>query len=377
MSAPASVVKTKVKSRYGLQLAVWGFIVVALWWWPDESKSKFTDSEKYLELSAMDVVTVKAARLANDIAITGTLNPGQQTILNARVAGEIKAIGVREGQAVRAGQTLVVQDDRDLTARLQQADASLATAKAEAALAKQRLDQTKPLFDQQYASANDLANAERQLDIKKAQVKSAEVSLSQARQQLADMVVRAPFNGVIAERLVDSGQSVQANAPLLKIVDLSQLELVAQVAASEVSAIQVGQMVHFSADGFDNKLFAGRISRINPVARNGSRRVDVYAVVDNSQGLLRAGLFAKGTIQDSHAVAGVAVPFSAIQERAGKQHVHVIRDNRLVMQEVGLGRRDENRSLVLVSGVKAGERVLLLPPLPGNEGRMVRMKTSR
>lgn len=373
MPAPLS----KIRNSYGAQVALWSFIFVALWWWPDESKSKFTDSEKYLELSSVDVVTVKAARLANDIAITGTLNPSQQTILNARVAGEVRNMAVREGQAVKAGQVLVVQDDRDLTARLEQADASLATAKAEAALAKQRLDQTKPLFQQQYASANDLANAERQLDIRRAQVKSAEVSLNQARQQLADMVVRAPFSGVISERLVDSGQSVQANAPLLKIVDLSQLELVAQVAATEVSSIQVGQVVHFSADGFDGKVFAGRISRINPVARNGSRRVDVYAVVDNSQSLLRAGLFAKGFVQDNHAVAGVAVPFSSVQERQGVNHVHVIRDNRLTLQAVKLGRRDEGKGMVLVDGLKAGERVLLLPPLPGNEGRIVRMKEVR
>jgi RND family efflux transporter MFP subunit len=301
----------------------------------------------------------------------------RQTILNAHVAGEIKAIGVREGQSVQAGQVLLTQDDRDLTARLQQAEASLLTARAEAALTQQNLERIKPLQQKEYASATELANAEKQVDIRNAQVKSAEVSVSQARQQLADMVVRAPFAGVISERLVDTGQSVAPNTPVLKIVDLSQVELVAQVAATEVTAIHVGQLVYFTADGYADKTFVGRITRINPVARSGSRRVDVYALVNNNLGLLRAGLFAKGDIRDENAVSGVSVPFSSVQDYQGKSQVHVIRDNRLAAQQVVLGRRDEAKGMVLVKGLQQGERVLLLPPLPNNEGRVVHIKGAR
>ena len=139
--------------------------------------------EKFLELNPSDIVSVKSARVANDIHVTGTLAPVRQTILNARVAGEIKAIAVREGQSVSAGQVLLAQDDRDLNARLQQAQASLATAKAEAALVIQNLERIKPLQQKEYASATELANAEKQVDIRQAQVKSAEVSVQQARQQ--------------------------------------------------------------------------------------------------------------------------------------------------------------------------------------------------
>lgn len=363
--------------QYKGQLALWGVILLALWWWPDESTSKFTESEPYLELSSSDVVTVKTARLAHDVSVTGSIMPVRQTILNARVAGEIKQINVREGQSVNAGQVLVLQDDRDLVARVQQADAALLTAKAELALAQQNLDRIKPLQQQNYVSANDIATAERQLDIRQAQAKSAQVSFAQAKQQLADMAVRAPFSGVVSERLVNVGQSVAPNSPLLTLVDLSQVELVAQVAATDVSAIHVGQIVYFNADGFDDQTFAGRITRINPVAKAGSRRVDVYAIVNNQKGLLRGGLFAKGYVRDDNAQQGVAVPFSSLQEKQGKHQVHVVRDNRLVAQAVSVGRRDENTSMVLVTGLKEGERVLLLPPLPNTEGRVVRMKEVR
>jgi RND family efflux transporter MFP subunit len=375
-SAPSVPTSTAQKRGFAFTALLWA-IILTVWWWPDESRSKMGVEEKFLELSPADIVTVQSVRFSNDIHVTGTIVPVRQTILNARVAGEIKAIGVREGQSVRAGQVLLTQDDRDLTARFQQAEASLLTARAEAALTQQNLERIKPLQQKEYASATELANAEKQVDIRNAQVKSAEVSVLQARQQLADMVVRAPFAGVISERLVDTGQSVAPNTPVLKIVDLSQVELVAQVAATEVTAIHVGQLLYFTADGYADKTFVGRITRINPVARGGSRRVDVYALVNNNLGLLRAGLFAKGEIRDDNAVAGVSVPFSSVQDNKGKSQVHVIRDNRLAAQEVILGRRDEAKGVVLVKGLQQGERVLLLPPLPNNEGRVVHIKGGR
>ncbi len=360
-----------------VQMSLWAFIFAVLWWWPDDSRSKMNAEEKYLELSPSDIATAVNTRIAHDIAITGTLSPVRQTILNARVTGEINAIAVREGQSVKAGQVLLSQDSRDLRARLQQAEASLQSAKAELSLSQQNLERMRPLRKQDYVSDNDLVNGEKQVDIRLAQVKSAEASVTQMRQQLADVVIRAPFAGVIAERMVDTGQSVAPNTPVLKIVDLSQVELVAQVASTDVSAIRVGQNVSFTADGFGYQNFTGRITRINPVARAGSRRVDVYILVDNVGGELRGGLFAKGVISDGNALAGVAVPFSSVQESEGKIQVHVIRDHRLTAQIVTLGRRDEAHGLVLVKGIEEGARVLLLPPLPGNEGRMVRMKGVR
>lgn len=372
-----SATKKVASEKPSIQLIIWVFVAAALWWWPDDSRSKMNAEEKYLELSPADVVTAKTVRLAKDFYVTGTLAPIRQTILNARVSGQVNVIAVREGQAVTKGQVLLSQDNRELRARLQQAEASLSTAKAELALVQQNLARIRPLQKEDYISAHDVTNAEKQVDIRLAQVQSAQVAVAQAHQQLTDVVVKAPFAGVISERLVDIGQSVAPNTPVLKVVDLSQVELIAQVAATEVSAIVVGQKLNFTADGFGDELFTGVITRINPVANANSRRVDVYAVVDNSEGLLRAGLFAKGYIADNQVMTGVSVPFSAIQERQGKKLVHVIRDHRLAAQTVTLGRRDEARGVVLVDGLADGARVLLLPPLPSNEGRMVRIKGAR
>ncbi|HEX5359836.1 MAG TPA: efflux RND transporter periplasmic adaptor subunit, partial [Fluviicoccus sp.] len=274
-----------------------GLAVALVAWWPQESRSKMSPTVQPLQLTGADLAVVREVRLAQDIAITGALNPLHQAVLNARTGGEVMMVAARAGETVRAGQVIASLDTRDLKLRAMQAEATLQGNRAEALMAKDKLDRMRPLREQNYVSDNDVSNAQRQVEIRNAQVRAAEASLGQIRQQMADAVVRAPFDGRIAERLVEPGQSVAPGTPMLKIVDLGLMELEAMVADADMTAIRTGQVVNFQVDGFPGKTFAGRVARINPVARAGSRRVPVYVQVNNQDGLLRAGVFAKGVVR--------------------------------------------------------------------------------
>ncbi|MCB1674640.1 MAG: hypothetical protein KDI00_08220, partial [Pseudomonadales bacterium] len=81
--------------QYKGQIGLWAMVLAVLWWWPEESTSKYSSSEPFIELSSVDVVTVQQTRIAHDIAVTGTIAPVRQTILNARVLGEVKQVSVR------------------------------------------------------------------------------------------------------------------------------------------------------------------------------------------------------------------------------------------------------------------------------------------
>ncbi len=365
--------KIRIPQRWG-QFGLIGVAVVLALAWPRESRSRPTPPVQPLLLAAEDVQMVKQERLADDIEITGTLNPVRQAVLNARTGGEVLAVGARAGDAVQAGQLVVSLDTRDLRLRVQQAEASLAAARAQMALAQQQRDRAQPLRDSHYVSDSELSNAERQVDIRAADVSAAEASLAQARQQLADAAVRAPFAARVSERLVEPGQSVPPGSPLLRLVDLSVLELEAQVPATALAALKTGQVVSFSVDGYGDRQFAGRISRINPVAQAASRRIPVYVQVDNRDGLLRAGLFAKGTIRDDSAHSGLSVPATALQpDGQGGWRVHTLQDGHLQARPVTVALRDESRDVALVSGLRAGDRVLVQPPQPGNEGKPFRL----
>lgn len=354
-----------------------GLAVALVAWWPQESRSKMTPTVQPLQLSAADFVVVQEMRLGRDIAVTGTLNPLHQAVLNARTGGEVMMVAARAGETVRAGQVIASMDTRDLKLRALQAEATMQGNRAEALMAQQKLERMRPLREQNYVSDNEISNAERQLEIRNAQVGASAAALAQVRQQMADAVVRAPFDGRIAERLVEPGQSVAPGTPLLKIVDLRLMELEAMVPEADMTTIKPGQIVSFQVDGFPGRNFAGRIARINPVARTGSRRIPVYVQVNNQDGLLRAGVFAKGLVRDELARQGLAVPVSALQADGQSWRVHTVVDSHLQAQPVQVAMRNEERGLALVSGLRAGDRVLLAPPLPENEGKAVRLNGVR
>ena len=361
-----------------LKYGALGVTVAMVAWWPQESRSKSTAAVQALQLSAADITTVQTARLGQDVAVTGTLNPLHQAVLNARTGGEVVMVAARAGEAVAAGQVIASLDTRDLKLRALQAEATVEGNRAEALMARQKVERMRPLRAQNYVSDSEISNAERQVEIRIAQVRASEAALAQIRQQLADAVIRAPFNGRIAERLVEPGQTVAPGTPLLKIVDLDRMELEAMASATDMTLIHPGQVVNFQVDGFPDRQFAGRIVRINPVARSGSRRVPVYVQVDNREGLLRAGVFAKGVVHDDRAQHGLAVPMSALQASGQGWRVHTVINSHLEARQVRVAMRDEQRGVALISsGIKAGEQVLIVPPLPENEGKPVRLNEVR
>ncbi|RZU35400.1 nodulation-related efflux transporter subunit NolF [Fluviicoccus keumensis] len=365
--------KTYIPASW-LKYGAVGVAVALVAWWPQESRSKMTPAVQPLQLTGADLAVVKQVRLAQDVPVTGSLNPLHQAVLNARTGGEVMMVAARAGELVRAGQVLASLDTRDLKLRAMQAEASLQGNRAEALMAADKLERMRPLREQNYVSDNDVSNAQRQVEIRNAQVRASEASLAQIRQQMADAVVRAPFDGRVAERLVEPGQSVAPGTPMLKVVDLGLMELEAMVPDADMTAIHTGQVVNFEVDGFPGKTFAGRIVRINPVARTGSRRVPVYVQVNNQDGLLRAGVFAKGLVRDDRAMQGLAVPVSSLQAVGAGWRVHAVANSHLEARNVKIAMRNDERGLALVTGnLNAGERVLLAPPLPENEGKAVRL----
>lgn len=327
--------------------------------WPSHSASSMAKQPAALELTETDVATVRFTRFEDEIPFSGTLMPVQQMLLNARVGGEVIDVPVREGEAVAAGAVLVRQDARDISARLQQAEAAVLSSRAEATVAIEQANKFRQLHRYNYYAKNDLENQETRVAMLEAQLRSNEAALRMAKKAQEDALMRAPFSGVVAERMVEPGQMVAPNAPLLRLVNLRELELAAQLPSADMARIHPGQHLKFSVDAYGAEEFTARVVRINPVAKVSNRKIMVYARVDNANMRLRGGLFAKGRLLSESAPAGLALPLTAIQKEGEQSAVMVIRQNHLVWQPVTLGARDVRTANVLISsGVTEGERVL-------------------
>ena len=113
------------------------------------------------------------------------------------------------------------------------------------------------------------------------------LEIDTVRISLDDAVIRAPFSGTIAKRLVQPGEKVSADSPVVAIVDLRQMLLEAAVPAAEIPSVRVGQGARFKVSGFGDREFAGQVQRINPVTVEGSRAITIYIAVENADRALK------------------------------------------------------------------------------------------
>ncbi|MFP5430733.1 MAG: efflux RND transporter periplasmic adaptor subunit, partial [Gammaproteobacteria bacterium] len=289
--------------------------------WPRASVSSVSRQVRAMELLPNDAVTVRMTRFDGEVPFTGTLMPVQQMLLNARVAGDVIDVPVREGETVEAGQVVLRQNNLDAASRLAQAEAAVQSSRAELDTAREQMKKFRILSQQNFFSRNDLEKAETQVAVYSSQLKANEAAVLMAKKSLNDAVLRAPFTGVVAERLVEPGQLVMPNTPLLRLVDLRSLELAIQLPSSEIARVHAGQTLTFSVDAFGDEKFKARVVRLNPLAKASNRRITVYAAVNNADLRLRGGLFAKGALVDEKAPAGLAVPLTAVQEKDGQPGV--------------------------------------------------------
>ena len=326
---------------------------------PDEAAASKAKVPVTLEFAASDVAKVELQELRLSVPITGNLQPFNQTVVKAKVAGEIKEVLVREGEAVKKGQVLARFDTVDLQARLDEKAANLEGARAQLSLAEKNQANNQSLLKQKFISQNAYDNTQSNFLVSQATLKSYQAQLDLARNALNDAVVYAPMDGSVAKRLVQAGEKVSPDTPLLAIVDLSRLELQAPVPASEIPKVRIGQEAIIRVEGHDRQTFRGRVERINPSSEAGSRSINVYVTIANPDRALRGGMFASGELMLSNSLPVPAIQSSAIRDENGVPFVFTLEDGRLAKRPVELGLRAEKDGLIEIrSGLPQGALVI-------------------
>jgi RND family efflux transporter MFP subunit len=311
------------------------------------------------ELAASDVATVPARALARQLPLSGSLAPLAQATVKSKVSGIVTDTAVQEGMQVAAGQVIAHIDAADQRARVAQQQATLNEASARLSLAKKNNANSAALLKQNYISQNAYDTTHNSVELAQAAVDAARAQLELARIALADTAIRAPLAGVVSKRFVQAGDKVSPDTPVFAIVDLRQMTLEASVPASDIPRVQVGQEVRFKVDGFDARDFGGKVARINPTAETGSRAMLVYVSVDNHDGLLRGGMFAKGGITIEKSAVNPLVPLAALRRDGARDVVYQVEGGKVVARPVELGLRNEDEGMAEVrSGVQAGALVV-------------------
>ncbi len=341
---------------------------------PEKSAKEVTGP---LELASADVARVELRALSRSLPLSGSLLPLVQTTVKAKVAGEVLDMAVREGQSVKRGDLLAHIDIKNLKAQYDSQAAALEKARADLSIAKTNLDNNRVMLEQHFISKNAFDSASSTYEAAAASVRAAEAQARLAQIGLDDAVVRAPISGIVSKRMAQPGEKVSPDSPLLAIVDLSRLELEALAPASEVPAVKVGQRGHFHVSGYGDRMFEGRVERINPTTEEGSRSIKLYLAVDNTDGALRGGMFAQGELVLDKTAPEPAIPVAAVRSDGGVTYVLAVEDGKLVRHTVTLGLHTQDESLVEVrEGLQTGDEIIVAKIDALKAGTIVVMKAS-
>lgn len=314
-----------------------------------------------IEFAPTDLITLAPGPLSRAIPITGTLRPLSQTLVKAKVAGELQELRVREGETVRKGQLLGRIDLAEYQVRVTERQAQLGAAESQVAQARRTLDNSLALQAKNFISQSALDTARSGWEVAVGNRDAAAALLALARKALSDAALTAPIDGVVAERFAQPGEKLPVDGRVLSIVDLSRMEIEAPVPASDIGRVQLGQAVELSIEGVTARQ-VGRISRIAPGTQTGTRSVPVYIALDNRDPAVRAGLFAQGRLTVDTRTGVISVPAAAIRDAGARTFVYLISQDQLVEREVKTGLRDDSHPggdrIEIVSGLSAGDRIV-------------------
>ena len=316
----------------------------------------------------------RSGSLPGVVTASGELDAVERVNVSPKRQGQLRELLVDEGDRVEEGQPIAVMDSGDLRDRLEELLANLRSAQAELERSRSELARNQPLHRQGAISLNDLQRFQADYEVKRMGVAAATQRIQQRQVEGNELIVRAPFAGVISQRFAEPGAfvtptttaSATAGATSSSIVELSQgLEVIAKVPESDLGRLRVGQPADVRVDAFPDRHFPARVRQIAPraVKLNNVTSFEVKLGLLNPPPELRIGMTADVDFKTGNLPARTLVPTVAVVTEKGRPGVLLVGKNRQpTFQPVELG-VSSGKDTQILSGLDPGTRVFIdLPP---------------
>ena len=344
-----------------------------------QSRGGSNKNDKTSRPVPVEVAQIQREPIALQRTFSGELEALAEFVVSPKVTGRVERMIVNIGDTVKRGQVVVELDNDEYVQAVAQAQADLLVARANLSQAKSALEisnrefkRTESLLKRGIASDSEFDAARQdqlakqaQLKVAEAQVTKAESSLETANIRLGYTKVTADWSGggedrIVAERYVDEGQTLAANASLLLIVELHPIVGVVFVTEKDYANLEPGQLVSLTTETYPGEQYTGRIDRIAPVFRKSTRQARIEMIVDNPQHRLKPGMFIRATVVLARVPEATIVPERALTIRDDKNGVFIVSEGGryVVWREVKVGIREGDR--VQVEGQGLSGRVVTL-----------------
>jgi multidrug efflux pump subunit AcrA (membrane-fusion protein) len=342
--------------------------------------------------------------------VTGSLLADEQAEVSAEAAGRVIETPVERGSRVAQGAQLARISAVETSAQLQEAEANAGQLEARLGLSAGQTFDAKRVPDVMNAKASlEWAEAEfgrigsllqqkvvsqSEYDQRRAQVEAARqqyqmaqnvaeqsyrslgaarARVALARKALSDTTIRAPFSGLVAERVVSLGDYVTRGARVATVVRIDPMRIELTVPEQSLSLVKVGQPVRVTVDAYPGEEFTAKIRYVSPSLRADQRALTVEAIAANRDGRLKPGLFATASIQQPESAPALLVPASAVETVSGTSRVYVVKGDKVEERIVTLG-EVVGRQVELTSGVAKGDVVAAEPKGHLVDGLAVRVR---
>lgn len=327
----------------------------------------------------VEAVSIERGPITLFRTFNGTLEARAEFMVAPKVGGRVEHLAANLADTVTRGQLVAELDNDEYIQAVALAKADLAVTKANLVEAKsaqviasrefERVNTLKTrgvASDSQFDGAMaELASKQAQLEVATAHVNRAEALLETANIRLGYTKVSADWNGgddhrVVAERYVDEGHTVSANAPLLLIVELDPITGIIFISEKDYASLRTGQTAQLSTDAYPGETFEGRIDRISPVFRKETRQARVELTIDNREFRLKPGMFIRATVKLASLDDAIIVSDAALTSRDDQPGVFVIDEKKMTVswRPVQVGIRQGSR--VQIEGEGLVGRVISL-----------------
>lgn len=222
---------------------------------------------------------------------------------------------------------------------------------------KAQVDNAQAAFEE-VAAAKEAATWKQELAQAEALRDRANAILELAQRDLEDTILKAPINGVIAQRLLDKGDTTALNRPFVVIVDMDVVKVAAKVPSREIPSVQVGYQAVIQPDAYPDEIFKGTVTYISPIIDRASQTGDIEIEVPNPDHKLKPGMFTRVTLRVSERTSVVVIPADALLKEGDGAFVYTVNDGAAHRRKVTTGVSDGLRTEIL-SGLASGESLVV------------------
>jgi RND family efflux transporter MFP subunit len=326
---------------------------------------------------SVSIAVVENHNLPIVVNSVGRLVPNREVVLSSQVSGIVQAYSVDTGDSIKANKMVVALDPTDYQLALTEAKANLLSVKARYAAAKNSFLRAGELLPEKVITTEAYEKIEAEYKATQAAMSQAEAAVDINQRLLDKTVIKAPFDGLVTSRMVETGQNINIGEPVMSIADMQSMRVKIHVNEQDYVYLDKDDAVTVLVEAYPDASFSGQVDKIGVKADPNTNTFEVEILVANSDLVFKAGLTATVNITINEIEDAIMIPQNCVLFRKNRKEVFVVeKGDRAAVREVKLGRVDGS-FVRIVKGLLPGDKLIIIGGQYLKDGESVVMTDSQ